>query len=347
MASANSVREYLASSLLLVLEEPASPAGGTESVGEGADDQAAAGRSDRRTADFVRFEGASLLDRQVVNRLLDTVGRSLGTDKRAVAASLFFKHYCRALSGAFYAWIQAGVALDLSLAGLELRWHEACRLEVVVRQPQGWLLSGTAAAGCSLPEESADAADSSPAAHPGIESTGPRVGDAGRALLPDRSLLPIPSPGGSEASEPSSLDVRETFARRLYAEHLGPLIGLLSEVTRLKKAILWENALIYLLAAFNTLETQASTAEECACVREERRFWTEQAPASWFGTEETVNPLCRPGCLVPHPLGEEDPIRVRERCCLKVLLPGGTNCTSCCRIDEDERRRLFEKKKGV
>jgi Uncharacterized Fe-S protein len=107
---------------------------------------------------------------------------------------------------------------------------------------------------------------------------------------------------------------REHTVRELFAGHLTPLIRSLSEIARVSKMILWENALVRMVPLFKEAIDSAEDPTAAARIREDFRYIAREAPGELFG--ERRNPL---SALVESTGMDREgdyKHRLRRTCCL-------------------------------
>ncbi len=123
-------------------------------------------------------------------------------------------------------------------------------------------------------------------------------------------------------------EIRERYLATIFAGHLYPVWHSLSRAAGISRAILWENAAIYVYYVYETLLADPMYDSHREQISADFAYLTEEAPASLFG--EKWNPLARfntPKRISP---GSEQPKRIRKTCCLYYLAGEDAGYCSVC-----------------
>lgn len=119
---------------------------------------------------------------------------------------------------------------------------------------------------------------------------------------------------------------REEVCRETFAEHLFPILEVLSKETKLPKQIMWENIAIYLFWLYENLLETYKGQTKAAMIESDFRYLVFEASGSIFG-KINANPFQRyytEKILLPE---KDYPVRVRQTCCFSYKL--GTKNTMC------------------
>lgn len=181
--------------------------------------------------------------------------------------------------------------------------------------------------------------------------------DTGPGLVPERTLLLLHPERGELRLVTDAADCefliagegrdswRDRQLRRLFAEHLQPLLSKLAELYAVQPAALWENSLVYILHYYREWENSlANSMAERAAVREDLARITGTSAGTDGLTGCRTNPFAVEGRLIPHPVNVGQTLRIRKTCCLKSQTAGGRACTICPAIRDEARAPLFDKK---
>lgn len=124
---------------------------------------------------------------------------------------------------------------------------------------------------------------------------------------------------------------REDIVRRIFADHLQPILKNISEVSSISRTILWENIAIYVYVLYENRILKEASEDQRQQIQHDLNYLTKQAPADCFG--EKRNPLSQfytPKRVVPL---SEQPQRVRKTCCAHYELPAPSDyCPTCPKI---------------
>jgi ferric iron reductase protein FhuF len=167
-------------------------------------------------------------------------------------------------------------------------------------------------------------------------------------LHPERSELRLVTDGSDFEALDGDCASRGEWTnrqlRRVYAEHLQPMLTLLSDMYSVQAAALWENSLVYILHYYqvwkDSLQEDPARQER---VMDDFRHLTSPSESPPFLNSSMGNPFAVEGRLIPHPVHEDRTLRIRKTCCLKSQAGGGRACTVCPCIDEASRIALFDK----
>jgi ferric iron reductase protein FhuF len=119
---------------------------------------------------------------------------------------------------------------------------------------------------------------------------------------------------------------REEILRGIFAEHMYPVMEVLSRETGLSKLIMWENIAIYLFWLYENLFEQFKGRKEAEWIHSDFQYLIVGAPGSIFGNLH-ANPLQRfytEKVLLPE---HGNSVRVRKTCCFSYKL--GTKNAVC------------------
>lgn len=156
-------------------------------------------------------------------------------------------------------------------------------------------------------------------------------------MLIDASWTDCPD-GGAEARAAW----REQTCRQLFEEGLRPFFDVLASAVKLTKQTMWENAVVYIHYFYKEwLKTADETARQQ--LQDDYRYITETAPGYVFG-RKSGNPFAVSNRIIPHPGQACETLRIRNTCCLRLLLNDGVSCTTCPRIDDETRLTRFAQK---
>jgi ferric iron reductase protein FhuF len=114
---------------------------------------------------------------------------------------------------------------------------------------------------------------------------------------------------------------REETVRRLFAEHLFPLMRKLQKITKISLHILWENIAIYIYWIYETLINDETLAHVHERLCDDFYYLVNDADGALFGTPRQ-NPLKR------FWKGDANS-RQRSTCCLYYQTDGGSHCQTC------------------
>ncbi|WP_322908097.1 IucA/IucC family C-terminal-domain containing protein [Paenibacillus sp. SGZ-1009] len=121
---------------------------------------------------------------------------------------------------------------------------------------------------------------------------------------------------------------RERYVATIFGGHLQPVWSSLSRAAGVSRAILWENAAIYVYYVYETVLADPMYDGRRAQIAADFTYLTAEAPAALFG--EKWNPLARfntPKRLTP---ASEQPKRIRQTCCLYYLSGADAGYCSVC-----------------
>jgi ferric iron reductase protein FhuF len=120
---------------------------------------------------------------------------------------------------------------------------------------------------------------------------------------------------------------REELIYTLFARNVAQVLRKLSQCTGISSAILWENIAIYVYWLYETMLKDVDKAIK-EQVREDFHYLTGQAPSYLFA--ETFQPIAKFFAEKRKTSFSEQPIRLRQTCCLYYILdPEGACCTAC------------------
>jgi ferric iron reductase protein FhuF len=115
----------------------------------------------------------------------------------------------------------------------------------------------------------------------------------------------------------------------LFANHIDPLIEMLSKTTKLAKLTLWENVAIYVFWLYETLLEDEKFAEMREKLLEDFHFVVQGAKGELFGRYHK-NPLSRFWKEKTYSSIHQKEIRVRTTCCLYYqTTKDGSRCQTC------------------
>lgn len=130
---------------------------------------------------------------------------------------------------------------------------------------------------------------------------------------------------------------RELYYQKVVNEHMRPLFQEVNRLTGIDEATLW-STLSYLLAYWVPRwqeETSSTLLRER--IREDYEFLTESV--------ESITSHFR---SVASPLPQEEPILIRNKCCLNYCLPGEDRyCYTCPRITDERRMDKYLVAHGI
>ncbi len=132
----------------------------------------------------------------------------------------------------------------------------------------------------------------------------------------------------NDAANQVSQHQRQQYLTTIFAGHLQPVWHNLARAAGVSRAILWENAAIYVYYVYETLLADPIHDAYREQIEADFAYLTEQASASVFG--EKWNPLARfntPKRLSP---GSDKPKRIRKTCCLYYLSGEDAGYCSVC-----------------
>lgn len=148
-------------------------------------------------------------------------------------------------------------------------------------------------------------------------------------LLRDPSVYELQS--ADVANNELYAQQREDIVRRVFAEHLQPILQNISKVSSISRTILWENIAIYVYVLYENRLLKEANEEQRQRIQEDLYYLTQQAPNDCFG--EKRNPLTQfytKKRVVPL---SEQPQRVRKTCCAHYELPAPSDyCPTCPKI---------------
>lgn len=121
---------------------------------------------------------------------------------------------------------------------------------------------------------------------------------------------------------------REQYLSTIFAGHLQPVWNSLARAAGVSRAILWENAAIYVYYVYETLLADPSHDTYRERIEADFAYLTEEAPASLFG--EKWNPLARFNTPKRLSAGSDQPKRIRKTCCLHYLSGEDAGYCSVC-----------------
>jgi len=125
---------------------------------------------------------------------------------------------------------------------------------------------------------------------------------------------------------------RDEVLQGIFAGNLAKVWQSLTKISKIPKAILWENTAIYVNWLYETKISERASEQEKARIQEDYHYIVNQAPGSLFG--ERKNPLtnyCGPKVTIKE---SEQPIRLRKTCCFYYHTSDEANdfCISCPKI---------------
>jgi ferric iron reductase protein FhuF len=126
---------------------------------------------------------------------------------------------------------------------------------------------------------------------------------------------------------------RSETIRILFANHINPLIEMLSKTTKLSKLTLWENVAIYVFWLYETLLEDEKFVQIREKLLEDFHFVIRGAEGDLFGCYHR-NPLSRFWKEKTFSPEQQKEIRVRTTCCLYYqTTKDGARCRTCpCRM---------------
>lgn len=125
---------------------------------------------------------------------------------------------------------------------------------------------------------------------------------------------------------------RDEILREIFANNLAKVWQSLGKISKIPKAILWENTAIYVNWLYETKLGEGASVQEKARIQEDYHYIVNLAPGSIFG--ERKNPLtdyCGPKVTIKE---SEQPVRLRKTCCFYYHTSDEANdyCISCPKI---------------
>ncbi|PLT33964.1 IucA/IucC family C-terminal-domain containing protein [Bacillus sp. V5-8f] len=132
---------------------------------------------------------------------------------------------------------------------------------------------------------------------------------------------------------------RQEVCQQTFAEHIYPIIVMLSKETALPELILWENVAIYIFWLYETLLEKAMDQEVTARLESDFFYLVHDAPGSIFGNLHE-NPLKRyytEKVLLPE---REKMIRIRQTCCFSYKAGTKKMCGGCPRSSLKKERKI-------
>ncbi|MFD1886462.1 IucA/IucC family C-terminal-domain containing protein [Paenibacillus wenxiniae] len=121
---------------------------------------------------------------------------------------------------------------------------------------------------------------------------------------------------------------RQQYLTTIFAGHLQPVWHSLARAAGVSRAILWENAAVYVYYVYETLLADPIHDTYRARIEADFAYLTEQAPPSVFG--EKWNPLARFNTPKRRSPGSDIPKRIRKTCCLYYLSGEDAGYCSVC-----------------
>ncbi|MDN4523778.1 IucA/IucC family C-terminal-domain containing protein [Fictibacillus fluitans] len=115
---------------------------------------------------------------------------------------------------------------------------------------------------------------------------------------------------------------RSSVVETLFAKNISVMLNHLSSCTKASKAMLWENALIYISWLYNTWKDENHPPEILERLEDDYRFLVKRAEGFHFGTAS--NPFSKLAMRY-----EAHQFQQRKTCCLYYRTDGGTCCTTC------------------
>ncbi|MDN4073811.1 IucA/IucC family C-terminal-domain containing protein [Fictibacillus terranigra] len=115
---------------------------------------------------------------------------------------------------------------------------------------------------------------------------------------------------------------RSSVIEMIFAQNITILLDHLALYTKASKAMLWENALIYIAWLYDAWRSEEHPAHIKKRLEEDYRFIVQEAEGFHFGTSS--NPF-----LNSSRKYEEKEMPKRQTCCLYYRTDGGTCCKTC------------------
>ncbi len=115
---------------------------------------------------------------------------------------------------------------------------------------------------------------------------------------------------------------RSSVIEMLFAQNISIMLDHLASYTKASRAMLWENALIYIAWLYNAWQSEDHPAPLKKQLEEDYRFIVQQAEGFHFGASS--NPFLKSSRKY-----EEQEMKKRQTCCLYYRTDGGTCCKTC------------------
>jgi ferric iron reductase protein FhuF len=162
-----------------------------------------------------------------------------------------------------------------------------------------------------------------------------------RVTLTEKGLLQFDLLENGEPGFPESTlsreRKRELYYQHIFMDHIGPLFQEVQRLTAIDMGTLW-STLSYLLAYWVRIWKKVASSETLrARIQEDYEALLEQVEA-----------LSAQFRTVSSPLAKEEPILIRNKCCLNYCLPGEDRyCYTCPRITDERRMEKYLAAHGV
>ncbi|TYR80050.1 iron reductase [Priestia megaterium] len=109
--------------------------------------------------------------------------------------------------------------------------------------------------------------------------------------------------------------LREKLITELFAYHLEPIWLAIRHITKISKLTLWENIVVYIFWMYEMLLQDTSIERNHPAIKADLHYLLHEAKGSQFGSYHH-NPLQRYHTPKQHVKHVQEPVRLRQTCCL-------------------------------
>lgn len=133
----------------------------------------------------------------------------------------------------------------------------------------------------------------------------------------------------------------EEAVQNLLVTHLCPVFKQISRLTGVKMGTLWGHLSYLMHGYYDWWLEEAASSSLRQKIKEDFRFWTQEADPSWFGVPSTAkNPLDIEYTWIEAYDEEDSPVRQRKKCCFAYCKPNGSFCYTCPSMTAEDRARM-------